>query len=115
MKAKLYDLKVHDSILDQAHGFGYMIREIYIPELNLHINSKHSFLGEPPKEILKKFDPETGVKETEMWCRVPEKFEEIELNGEVANAATVLAKALEMQRDTENILRRQFFSKEQDE
>lgn len=92
--------------MDFVHENFYMIEEVFIPEVGLCVNPKASFLyDEPPEELPYDESTGTGVKPEARNSRIPLEFEEIELDAALDDAATVLAKALGMKQDAENVLR----------
>lgn len=50
MKAIIYDIFISEGIIDSVHGGGHTIREIYVPELNLYINSRSAFVDEEKRD-----------------------------------------------------------------
>jgi len=38
MKAKLYSLEIYESSVSQSHGFGTIIKELYIPDMDVSVN-----------------------------------------------------------------------------
>jgi len=70
MKAQIYILQVSDSILDSVHGQYYYLKEVYIPELNLVINNRYSFLVTDDSRV--KTCKNVNVKEIELDIQTQE-------------------------------------------
>jgi len=70
MKAKLYSLEVCESALSQIHGFGSIIKEIYIPDLdtsiNIHSGNVHIFETKDPTRYTFKNTNAVLLKEIEL-------------------------------------------------
>lgn len=64
MKAIKYSLKVCEGMMDFIHEGGYMIIEIYIPDLELFINEQNVFSSENSEEAAERM--KTGVNKIEI-------------------------------------------------
>lgn len=87
MLAKRYTIRVVEGLMDEIHGGGQDITEVFVPGLNLFINSQASFVAEPGD-------------------RVPPEFDEIEVDGEVAAKLVI---ALVARHEAEEELRKTLF------
>jgi len=83
MKAKKYNIRVCEGVMDYIHGGKHEVAEVYIPELGLYMNSRAAFLADDQRA-----NPPPGTEGS-----TPQNIEEIEVDGDTA---TKLADALKL-------------------
>lgn len=89
MKAVLYELTITDSMMDALHGGYYRIKEIFIPEINVHINQEG--VWESNKERYKHENHRTGKSFGR--SANPLKIKDIELEDDLKEKLLLIVKA----------------------
>lgn len=96
MKGELWEVEVCDSVMDAIHDGTYVVTELFIPELNLHINPRAAFLEGASRY---EYDPDSVFN----YSR---KIRDIEFLGETTDALTKLMQSIQLKNEAEESARR---------